>query len=71
MFKKRCDFFREQNQTLIEQKLPTSESSKSGEEMNCFIGQVTGAGLSALTHFLHPEQVQVLYQSRKHLLPNT
>lgn len=71
MFRKRCDFFREQNPPLIEQKLPASGSSRSGEGMNCFIGQTTGAGLSALTHFLHPEQVQVLYQSRKHLLPNT
>lgn len=42
MFKKRCDCFREQNHPLIEQKLPTSGSSKSGEEMNCFIGQAVG-----------------------------
>ena len=42
MFRKRCDLYREQNQPLIEQKLPASGSSKSGEEMNCFIGQAVG-----------------------------
>ena len=42
MFRKRCDLFREQNQPLIEQKLPASGSSKSGEEMNCLIEQVKG-----------------------------
>lgn len=42
MFRKRCDLFREQNHPLIEQKLPASGSSKSGEEMNCFIGQAVG-----------------------------
>ena len=45
MFKKRCDFFREQNQPLIEQKLPASGSSKSGEEMNCLIEQIKREGL--------------------------
>lgn len=39
MFRKRCDLFREQNQPLIEQKLPTSGSSKSGEEMSCFLNR--------------------------------
>lgn len=49
MFRKRCDLFREQNHPLIEQKLPASGSSKSGEEMNCFIGQATGGeGLPTL-----------------------
>ena len=42
MCRKRCDFFREQNHPLIEQKLPTSGSSRSGKEMNCFIGQALG-----------------------------
>ena len=44
MFRKRCDFFREQNQPLIEQKLLTSGSSKSGEEMNWFLEQAKGGG---------------------------
>lgn len=44
MFRKRCDLYCEQNQPLIEQKLPASGSSKSGEEMNCFIGQAKGGG---------------------------
>ena len=41
MFRERRDLYREQNQPLIEQKLPASGSSKSGEEMNCIIGQAT------------------------------
>ena len=44
MFRKRCDFFREQNQPLIEQKLPASGSSKSGAEMKCYLEQATGGG---------------------------
>ena len=44
MFRKRCDLFREQNHPFSEQKRPASGSSKSGEEMNCFIGQATGGG---------------------------
>ena len=64
MFRKRCDCFREQNHPLIEQKLPTSGSSKSGEKMNCFIGQATG-GKPTLPLFIH----SLRYPNRLLFLP--
>ena len=67
MFRKRCDCFREQNHPLIEQKLPTSGSSKSGEKMNCIIGQATGGKgcqrcpipVSFLTSFIQLSHISI------------